>query len=138
MHELYHLKRQYEQNRTYTLIIESVRVERIFQPTKNDVINTIALATVDKLEDYYLNAKYYFETQEEDINGLLTSFWQAYFAQNEKQAALNTLELPFDADSQMIKRKYLQLAQQYHPDKGGCAEKFIAIKSAKLTLDKIC
>lgn len=136
MHALYHLKQQYELENTYRLIIESVRVERI-DVSVNDIANHATnISTVDELAAYYLNAKHYFETKEEEINELLTSFWQLYFAQNDKNQALATLQLPVNATKQMIKRKYLQLAQQYHPDKGGCKERFIAIKEAKLILDK--
>lgn len=137
MHALYLLQRQYEQAASYTLMIESTRIERIeltIDAAKNNQLN---LSTPNELASYYLNAKHYFETKESEINELLTSFWQGYFAQNNRQAALQTLQLPLNADQKMIKKKYLQLAQQYHPDKGGCAEKFIAIKEAKIILDQL-
>jgi curved DNA-binding protein CbpA len=40
------------------------------------------------------------------------------------------LDLPKDASLDQIKQKYKSLAQVYHPDKGGDAEKFRQIKEA--------
>tara|TARA_R110001592_G_scaffold49482_1_gene154253 strand:- start:6413 stop:7021 length:609 start_codon:yes stop_codon:yes gene_type:complete len=139
MHALYHLKSQYSQEKTFNLQIQSVRVERILitesESAKNDYSNTSYLGTNDPLEGYYLNPKHYFETQEQDINDMLKSFWHKYLAQDEKQAALDVLNLPPEADAKMIKDQYKRLAQKHHPDKGGCAEKFNKVRQAKSVLD---
>jgi curved DNA-binding protein CbpA len=42
----------------------------------------------------------------------------------------HVLDLPVDATAEEIKSKYKSLAQQYHPDKGGDAEKFKEINLA--------
>ncbi|MEW6983119.1 DNA-J related domain-containing protein [Colwelliaceae bacterium 6471] len=138
MHALYHLKQQYQHEQKFKLIIESVRIQRIpleARISDNDE-SPNAIETMDLLESYYLNAKHYFETQEDEINDLLKSFWQKYLAQNHKKAALDILQLPTHADANMIKAQYLRLAQKYHPDKGGCAEMFSKIRQAKMVLDK--
>lgn len=141
MHALYHLKNQYHQANTFTIIIQSVRIQRVplnEQSTCEEISPTAptAIDTTDPLESYYLNPKHYFETQEDEINELLKSFWQKYIAQDHKKAALAVLNLPEDADAKMIKAQYLRLAQKHHPDKGGCAEMFGRIHQAKMTLDK--
>lgn len=147
MHALYHLKNQYAAVRQqlgtgFLLVIESVQVKRIELEKIVNKSNNISVQfdgvidVNDPLESYYLDASHYFETKEGEINDLLKLFWEKYLAQDHKKDALATLNLPFNADAKMIKTKYLQLAQKYHPDKGGCAEKFMAIKQAKLTLDK--
>tara|TARA_R110002167_G_scaffold245723_4_gene451109 strand:+ start:1049 stop:1651 length:603 start_codon:yes stop_codon:yes gene_type:complete len=137
MHALYHLKKQFEKERKFSLLINSVRVEQIlFQDNKVEVDSPQTfLETSNPLEAYYLNPRHYFETQESEINDMLKSFWNKYLAQDQKQEALNILELPMEADSKMIKKQYRRLAQKYHPDKGGCAEKFHQIREAKLILD---
>ncbi len=139
MHALYHLKRQFAQDNKFRLIIQSVRVERIDIGNKDTQINCRSinnfLETEDPLESYYLNPMHYFETQEQDINDMLKSFWKKYLAQDKKQAALEILDLPVEADAKMIKDQYRRLAQKHHPDKGGCAEMFNKIREAKSTLD---
>lgn len=153
MHGLYHLKKHYQQTKKFTLIIESVRIQRIALAdlaTADEVLQTVdeppdlkanILATsnlevTDPLESYYLNAKHYFETQEDEINDMLKLFWKKYVAQDSKQEALEVLNLPANADVKMVKAQYLRLAQQHHPDKGGCAEMFSKIRQAKSVLDK--
>lgn len=137
MHALYHLKKQFEKEQEFTLLIQSVRVERITFPThqKQDKSSQNFLQTSDPLEAYYLNPKHYFETQESDINDMLKSFWHKYLAQDQKQEALNILNLPPEADAEMIKKQYKRLAQKYHPDKGGCADMFNKVQEAKTILD---
>ncbi|PKI17895.1 DNA-J related domain-containing protein [Colwellia sp. 12G3] len=139
MHALYHLKKQYQHSQKFTLIIQSVHIQKItlHNPIAVHEASQKALETTDPLESYYLNSKYYFETQEDEINDMLKSFWQKYIAQDNKKEALDTLNLPTHADAKMIKAQYLRLAQQHHPDKGGCAETFTKIRQAKAVLDKI-
>lgn len=38
--------------------------------------------------------------------------------------ALSMLGLPLDADEEMVKRRFRELAKQYHPDAGGDAAQF--------------
>ena len=65
----------------------------------------------------------------------MKSFWKRYLAQDQKQAALDALDLPPEADAKMIKDQYKRLAQKHHPDKGGCAEIFNKVREAKSILD---
>ena len=139
MHALYHLKLQYVQERKYTLLIHSVRIERTLltesESLKINAPHNAFLEIKDPLESYYLDSKHYFETQEQDINDMLKSFWKRYLAQDKKQAALDILDLPPEADAKMIKDQYKRLAQKHHPDKGGCAEIFNKVREAKSILD---
>lgn len=139
MHALYHLKNHYQLSKRFTLIIRSVQIQRITldEPIPVCEASQKALETTDPLESYYLDSTHYFETQEDEINDLLKSFWQKYVAQDNKTEALAVLELPANADAKMVKAQYLHLAQQHHPDKGGCAEMFNKIHQAKTVLDKL-
>jgi len=148
MHALYHLKNKYQHNHQYSknpqeknfkLIIQSVQIERVGLQSDvlmNQELNT-TLEKIDPLESYYLNSKHYFDTQEDEIDDMLASFWQSYIAQDRKLEALDVFNLPINADAKMIKIRYLQLVQKHHPDKGGCAEMFIKISDAKAVLDKV-
>ncbi len=139
MHVLYHLRREYRDKQTFVLDIQLVRIQRLPLVASKSINNEekVALETIDPLESYYLNSKHYFETQEDEINDLLKSFWQKYLAQDNKKEALAVLDLPTDADAKMIKAQYKHLAQKHHPDKGGCAEMFTKIREAKTVLDQL-
>ena len=139
MHALYRLKDNYLKDKRYQLLIQSVRVERFIYSDINPACSISNgqsfIEKSDPLASYYLDPKHYFETQEEDITDMLKSFWTKYLAQDQKQEALETLNLPHDADAKMIKDQYRRLAQKHHPDKGGCADTFNKIWQAKSTLD---
>lgn len=141
MHALYHLKNRYAQNQQYHLRIHAIQIERIEFNTSNTYDNSrhttfSHLAQNDPLEQYYLDSRHYFETQEDDIQAMLKSFWQNYLAQDEKQSSLETLGLPGHADAEMVQQQYRRLAQKHHPDKGGCARRFNEIREAKTILDR--
>ena len=40
---------------------------------------------------------------------------------------LNQLGLPYDADANMVKQKFRELAKKYHPDAGGDGESFVKL-----------
>lgn len=141
MHALYHLKKQYAQNQQYHLRIHAVQIERIdfngvnkADTSRHSVFSQPAQS--DPLEQYYLNPRHYFETQEDDIQAMLKSFWQGYLAQDQKQSSLDILGLPKHADAKMVQQQYRRLAQKHHPDKGGCAQRFNEIREAKTVLDR--
>ena len=137
MHALYHLKHQYATQQSYHLRIHAIQIERV-ELTIEQATHTsqAGLITPDPLEAYYLDSRHYFETQEEDIQAMLKSFWEKYLAQDEKHSSLQILELPGDADADMVQQQYRRLAQKHHPDKGGCAARFNEIRQAKDVLDK--
>jgi len=141
MHALYQLKKQYAQARQFHLRIHAVQVERIAFTTEHSPENVIhagfsQVVQTDPLEAYYLNPKHYFETQEDEIEAMLKSFWQGYLAQDQKQSSLDILNLPKHADAEMVQQQYRRLAQKHHPDKGGCAQRFNEIREAKTVLDR--
>ena len=141
MHALYHLKSNYLLTKRYRLLIQSVRVERYAfvekTPQSHLSSSQLDIEAADPLASYYLNPAHYFETQEDDITDMLKSFWTRYLAQDNKQSALEILELPAEASAKMIKDQYKRLAHKHHPDKGGCAEAFNKVREAKATLDKL-
>ena len=137
MHALYHLKHQYAAQQSYHLHIHAVQIERVELNTETATdVQQAGLINADPLEAYYLDSRHYFETQEDDIQTMLKSFWEKYLAQDEKHASLAKLELPGDADATMVQQQYRRLAQKHHPDKGGCAIRFNEIRQAKAVLDK--
>ncbi|MFT7560385.1 MAG: DnaJ-domain-containing protein 1 [Flavobacteriales bacterium] len=87
------------------------------------------------LAGYYLNWQNFTQASETSVNELLNSFWQAYSKitvrdDEEHQQALVTLGLNADVSLVELKKRYRQLANQQHPDKGGSSEEFIITKAA--------
>ena len=87
------------------------------------------------LRNYYLDEKH-LTLNDQEINQLLTNFWQKYRQQqNHPQhiiTAKQRLLLPLDAElsTTMLKQAFRQLAQENHPDRGGNTDKFIEIRQA--------
>jgi len=132
MHALYQLQNEYLSKQQYCLDIQSVKIERTHY-----IKNSEGLMHHDPLKDYYLDISHYFETSENEVNELLSSFWKKYLAQDDKQQALKTLELPANSSYEVIKKQYRLMAQKHHPDKGGCSKYFTKINAAKSILDKL-
>lgn len=131
-HCLYLLQEQACSRQDYVLSINTTRVT--CQPFST---GTPALQKHDPVREYYLNLDHYFETTEEAVNDMLTSFWQRYLSYHHQPTALATLGLKEGASHQDVKVAFKRLAQQHHPDKGGDAEQFKAICDAKVQLDRI-
>ena len=83
-----------------------------------------------KLSEYYLDWDNYENTSEQDVKDLLKGFWEKYFSQDKKAAALKILDLESDVSLPEVKQVYRRLAAQHHPDKGGCHKRFIEIREA--------
>lgn len=84
-----------------------------------------------KLREYYLDWSNFHKTQAEDVSELLTNFWCRYSKvrtglndQNEIDGALKTLEFDCLPTYKELKTQYKKLSMRYHPDKGGCHQKF--------------
>lgn len=130
-HALYHLQNSYAVQKCFYLDISLVSIKRL--PFIEGERQTIV--ELDLTKEYYLNICHYFETEEEQVNELLDSFWAKYLAQDDKARALEILGLKSDTGYAQVKTRYRELAQKHHPDKGGCEERFKEIAGAKKLLD---
>jgi len=86
-------------------------------------------AQVD-LRDFYNDFENLYCATPESVATLLASFWEKYQSMDKKPQALKILDLPSDAKWADIQKKYRELAQRHHPDRGGNDEFFIAIRDA--------
>ena len=130
MHMLYQLQNDYLRKKQYCLNIQSIKIERV-----NYIASSDGITQHNPVKEYYLDISHYFETSENEVNELLNSFWKKYLAQDDKQQALNTLELAANSSYAAIKKQYRLLAQKHHPDKGGCGQHLAKINAAKHILD---
>lgn len=131
-HALYRLQQNYHDNRRFHLVIELTKLTRL--PWQESSATGIS-DKPDILRQYYLDLNNLLITTPDDVNTLLSSFWQRFLAQDHKVEALRVLGLSVNADFPSIRRRYRQLAQQYHPDKGGNTARFQALQDAMATLE---
>lgn len=97
------------------------------------------LAERDPLRDYYLDLRNLRDTDEDDVERLLASFWTRMQGSDEKQAALELFELDRVAEpvtALMIKQRYRQLVSLHHPDRGGSTERLQSINLALEILER--
>jgi len=82
------------------------------------------------LREYYLDWEIFRQTGQADVEDMLVRFRERYLAIDERLGALQMLELPANAPWEMIRQAYRRLAARHHPDKGGDAARFRAIREA--------
>ncbi|ADZ89756.1 DNA-J related domain-containing protein [Marinomonas mediterranea] len=84
-----------------------------------------------KLATYYLDWSEYENTDKEEVQRLLDSFYNGLVNEDEREAALSTLCIDEPTPTKdIIKRQYRKLAHQAHPDRGGDTETFISLRQA--------
>nr|MBF0681528.1 molecular chaperone DnaJ [Pseudomonas sp.] len=104
----------------------------------------------DPLRAYYLDMTNLRDTDEEEVERLLASFWSRMrggYAEGlpevldpeQKRAALELFELEQEGSSldlPMIKRRYRQLVSIHHPDRGGSTTRIQSINLAMEILQR--
>ncbi|MFQ2321540.1 DNA-J related domain-containing protein [Aeromonas dhakensis] len=89
-----------------------------------------ALARGEALRSYYLDWQVFWQTDREEVEALLGSFWRAYARDEHRAEALTLFALPAGAGPDAIRRRWRELALQHHPDRGGDADTFIRLRWA--------
>lgn len=82
------------------------------------------------LRSYYADWQNFLQASERKVNKLLDQFWQLYSSREIKVDAYKVLDLPVKASWSEVQKSYRKLAAQHHPDRGGDAVRFIAIRQA--------
>lgn len=77
-----------------------------------------ALARGEALRSYYLDWQVFWQTDREEVEALLGSFWRAYARDEHRAEALTLFALPAGAGPDAIRRRWRELALQHHPDRG--------------------
>ncbi len=89
-----------------------------------------ALARGEALRSYYLDWRVFWQTDREEVEALLGSFWRACERDEHRAEALTLFALPAGAGPDAIRRRWRELALQHHPDRGGDANTFIRLRWA--------
>ncbi|ARN74633.1 DNA-J related domain-containing protein [Oceanicoccus sagamiensis] len=88
------------------------------------------------LRSYYLDWSNMEATTAADVDSLLTGFWQYYLAEDKQLEAYIALGLDAGAPWPDVQQRYRSLVAEHHPDRGGDAAKFMAIREAYEILQK--
>ena len=129
-HCLYLLKDRWLAEEKYCLQISPLKISLL--PYAKSMKEE--LAETDHLRAYYLDLSHLENTDADDAENLITSFWQKYAAATGRVEALAALGLEDGVSFEQVKSRYRQLAMENHPDRGGCSHKFASINQAMETL----
>ena len=101
------------------------------QPAKLETDQLLPEITSDEhLRSYYTDWQNFLQASESQVNKLLDQFWRLYSLQEKTVDAYQVLDLPVKAPWSEVQKSYRKLAAQHHPDRGGNALRFIAIRQA--------
>lgn len=89
-----------------------------------------------EVKDYYLDWNNYNEADEASVNELLNQFWQRYLVSDQRMWAYEVFDIETESLWPDVQKRYRQLSQQHHPDKGGKHEQFVEICQAYEVLSK--
>ncbi|MEY8206088.1 MAG: DNA-J related domain-containing protein [Bermanella sp.] len=135
---LYRLQYSTFSHQKYHLDISSVGI-RLSPCQQTDAAPSQPLDTYSPLGLFYLDLSQLSQIREQDVNKLLDQFWQHYFSPQQKTQALITLQFHQDEHPNLsfkcIKKQYRRLVMQHHPDRGGDADRLIAIQQAMQCLE---
>ena len=132
MNALYQLKQQFWQDEKLVLNVSPLNIQ-LFKLSNSHKKND-ALVEHDVLSEYYLDFSNYENTNKEEVDNLLDTFWQRFISTDKRINALTELGLNDKATPEQIEYRYRKLAAQHHPDRGGQKEAFILIRDAYETL----
>lgn len=138
MNALYHLQTTLWEEEALYLSISALDIHLLPCSKESHNNSTTTSSTTlpeqsrnEALKSYYLDWSHYNEADEASVIRLLNSFWQRFLNPEQRQQALDILEIAEQAPNQAtIKRQFRQLAVKHHPDKGGDSASFIAIREA--------
>ncbi len=96
--------------------------------------DTLCLA--DPVANYYADFRPWHTTTEENVQDKLNYFWTLMATRDDKQRALETLNLTEPVTYPQIKQRYRRLAMQLHPDQGGDTAAMQRLNQAFRILEK--
>lgn len=142
---LYLLRDQLWEQASHSLQISPLSIRLLpYEP------GTCGLSEPDPLRAYYLDMRHLRDTDEQDVERLLASFWarmgghhygqpQQTCTQEQKRAALELFELNQEETAlsmPVIKRRYRELVSIHHPDRGGSTARIQSINLAMEILER--
>jgi DnaJ-domain-containing protein 1 len=89
---------------------------------------------IDPLRSYYMETKRLETVQRQEVEQMITDFWQQFNGLEGRNDALAELGLVEPVSRAEIKKQFRKQAKQHHPDRGGDPEQFRRISNAAETL----
>ncbi len=93
-----------------------------------------AVVAGDSLRDYYMDLDNLDTMDRATVEAMLSGFWRRLDAGERRHEALELLGLDEPAGVEEVTRRYRQLAQQHHPDKGGDTDTLQRLNEARMVL----
>ncbi|HEY9034636.1 MAG TPA: DNA-J related domain-containing protein [Pseudomonadales bacterium] len=84
----------------------------------------------DRLRSFYLDWRQFSDTTRDEVEALMDGVWRHYTSDEQLRRACHVLELDGHDDIGKIRRNYRRLASRHHPDRGGDARQFMAVREA--------
>ncbi len=128
---LYNLSEDWREQGVGELDIHTLKI-RLLPATQHNP----GLTDHDNLKAYYLNWDNFTATTSDDVDALLDDFWQRMSTGNvaagdvQKARQIMGFEQEDALSLMAVKKRYRQLLQRHHPDKGGDTAKAQQISSA--------
>lgn len=129
MNALHQLQKQLLEDEQLFLDISPLKIHLVIASHQSSN-SEITESDNAKLSEYYLDWSNFENTDKEDVEKLLESFWKLYINTDKRSEALTVLKLEEDACNKTINQRYRELAAIHHPDKGGDSMTFIRIRQA--------
>ncbi|MCW8878496.1 MAG: DnaJ domain-containing protein [Kangiellaceae bacterium] len=131
-HKLYLLNQRLVQNKL-RLTISPLEIRLCSIGKEGD-----AIGETDALMEFYLNQDN-LNLSEEAVADMQKKFWEKYLALDKKAEAIKVLGLEGEEslDRFKLKKRFNELAQKTHPDKGGDEKQFVLLKQAYESLKQI-
>jgi len=131
-HSLYHLRERLWSEKKWILEITPLKIRL----TPWLPVDSTTISDTDHMSDYYMDINNLEQTGKDDVETLLNCFWQRYLSLDEKQHALQVMELKEPVNMNDVSMQYRKLAMKYHPDRGGTTEKIQSINNAMTLLKR--
>lgn len=129
-HNLYRLRLLGRSQGTFDMQISSLNICLLPYTSPS----TDSIAEQDNLQEYYADLSHLWGTAKHKVDDMLDDAFTRIFCAPEKARALAYFQLQEPVTLHTIKKRYRQLAQTCHPDKGGDPEIFMALQNAMNTL----
>ena len=135
MNGLYQLQQSHYQAETGYLQISAVNIQLLPLIPADDG-HQITLNSDTNLRAYYLDWNNLYKTTPSDIEDLLKQFWSRFSGYQNLNESMQIIGVNPQISWDEMTQCYRRLLKQNHPDYGGDAEKFTAIREAYLNLDR--